>query len=73
MKEERIDRLLIRPAEAFEIIGVSRSVGYALISAGELPAVRIGRSVRVPVAKLQEWVERMITKDANIEETHERD
>jgi predicted DNA-binding transcriptional regulator AlpA len=42
MKDEKIERLLIRPVEAFEIIGVSRSTGYALISAGELPVVRIG-------------------------------
>ena len=64
MKEEKIERLLIRPSEAFDIIGVSRSTGYALISAGELPAVRIGRSLRVPVSQLSAWVERMV-KETN--------
>lgn len=62
MKDEKIERLLIRPVEAFEIIGVSRSTGYALISAGEIPAVRIGRSVRIPVEQLHAWVERMVNE-----------
>ena len=70
MKDGKIERLLIRPVEAFEMIGVSRSTGYALISAGEIPSVRIGRSVRVPVEQLQAWVEQMLTKEAKIDDTH---
>ena len=63
MKDEKIERLLIRPIEAFEIIGVSRSTGYALISAGEIPAVRIGRSLRIPVQELRAWVEHMVNEN----------
>jgi excisionase family DNA binding protein len=60
MNEEKIERLLIRPAEAFEIVGVSRSTGYQLISAGEIPAIKINRSLRIPVAQLRAWVERKV-------------
>jgi excisionase family DNA binding protein len=52
----------MRPAEAFKALGVSRSKGYAMLASGELPAIRIGRSIRVPVAALREWVERQMVE-----------
>jgi len=51
-----MERLLLRPAEAAEVLGVGRSKIYALLAAGELPGVRVGKSVRVPVAALERWV-----------------
>ena len=62
MQEQKSERLLLRPAEAFESIGVSRSVGYALIARGELPAIKIGRSIRVPVHELQTFVNQRIAE-----------
>jgi len=53
-----MEPLLLRPGEAAEAIGIGRSKIYELISSGELPSVRIGGSVRVPLDKLREWVER---------------
>ena len=52
-----MEKLLVRPAEAAELIGLSRSQVYALLAAGALPSVRIGKSVRVPVKALADWVE----------------
>lgn len=51
---EAIQRLLMRPAEAARMIGVSRAKVYELIASGSLPAVRIdgGRLIRVPLAAL---------------------
>ncbi|MCP4610026.1 MAG: helix-turn-helix domain-containing protein [Planctomycetes bacterium] len=49
-------KLLLRPAECCEALGISRSRIYELIASGELPSVRIGRSVRVPVRALEKWV-----------------
>jgi excisionase family DNA binding protein len=60
MKVERKERLLIRPADAFEIIGVSRSTGYALIAAKDIPSVKIGRSIRIPVDQLHTWIENKV-------------
>ena len=53
-----MDKLLLRPVEVAEIVGVGRSKVYELISAGELPSIRLGGSIRVPVDQLREWVNR---------------
>ena len=53
-----MDKLLLRVVpDVVESLGLSRSEVYALIQRGEMPAVRIGRSVRVPAAALARWVE----------------
>jgi excisionase family DNA binding protein len=51
-----MDRLLLRPVEAAELIGLGRSKVYALLASGELPSVRIGGSVRIPLDALRAWV-----------------
>ncbi len=51
-----MDKLLLKPAEAAEALGVGRSKIYALLAAGELPVVRVGHSVRVPHEALRRWV-----------------
>jgi excisionase family DNA binding protein len=56
-----MDRLLLRPIEAAEAIGIGRSKVYELLASGELPAIHIGGSVRVPVDALREWISRQLT------------
>ena len=60
---EKIDKLLLKPAEAFKAMSIGRSTGYALIASGELPCVRFGRAVRVPVDKLKDWVNKQSEKN----------
>jgi excisionase family DNA binding protein len=48
--------VLLRPSEAANALGVSRSRCYELMAAGELPHVRIGGSLRIPVAELDQWI-----------------
>jgi excisionase family DNA binding protein len=55
-----MDRLLLRPIEAADAIGVSRSTIYQLLASGELPSIRIGGSIRVPLDKLRDWIEHQI-------------
>ena len=50
------DRLMLRPAEAADAIGVSRSKAYELISRGEIPSIKVGGCVRIPIAALEEWI-----------------
>ncbi len=50
------DRLLLRPREVAMATGLSRSMVYELIGRGELPSIRVGKSVRVPVADLHQWI-----------------
>ena len=56
------EKLLLRPKKAFELLDIGRSTGYAMIASGELPSVRIGRAVRVPVDALKQWIERQTSK-----------
>ena len=51
-----MERLLLKPEEAGALLGVGRSKVYALIASGALPGVRVGASVRVPRAALEQWV-----------------
>ena len=57
------ERLLLKPTEAAELIGLGRSKTYEMIRAGELPSVRLGNSVRVPLRELQVWVERLAARE----------
>jgi len=52
-----MDKLLLKPMEVAETIGVGRSRIYEMLTAKEMPSVRIGRSIRVPVKALNQWVE----------------
>ena len=60
MRIYSVDRLLLRPAEAAEAIGIGRSKVYELLASGELPSVRIGGCVRVPVDALRAWINRQL-------------
>jgi excisionase family DNA binding protein len=51
-----IPRLALRPEEAAEALGVSRSFFYDSILP-DLPVVRIGRVRMVPVAELERWLD----------------
>lgn len=48
--------LLLRPEEAAAVLGVGRSTLYELLAAGALESVLIGKSRRVPVAALADYV-----------------
>jgi excisionase family DNA binding protein len=58
MNEEQ--KLLLRPVEVAERIGVARSRAYELIHAGVIPSIRIGASIRVPVAALKAWIDQQL-------------
>ena len=44
--------------ELQEILGIGRTKAYDLITSGELPAIRVGRAIRVRLADLNHWAER---------------
>lgn len=54
-------RLLLRAEEVAEVLGVSRSKVWELIWAGDLPVIRMGRLVRVPRSRLEDWIESRTT------------
>jgi excisionase family DNA binding protein len=52
------NRILLRVPEAAQLLGLSRATLYALLAGdNQIPVVRIGRSVRIPLAGLQQWVD----------------
>ena len=53
------DKILLRVDEAADRISVGRSYLYAAIQRGELETVKLGRARRVPVAALNEFIERL--------------
>ena len=44
--------------EAAEVLRISKSKAYELVSSGELPHVRFGKVVRISRASLLGWLER---------------
>jgi excisionase family DNA binding protein len=59
-----MERLLLRPTEAAEVIGIGRSKMYELLARGEVPSVRVGGALRVPLARLREWIDRKAEESA---------
>lgn len=49
--------LLLTIPQAARLLAIGRTTMYGLIDAGDIGVVRIGRSVRVPVAALEQFVE----------------
>lgn len=52
-----MEKLLLKPAEVAEVLGIGRSRAYQLIGSGRLPTVVVGSSVRVPADALNRWIE----------------
>jgi excisionase family DNA binding protein len=49
-------RLLLRPEEGAEAIGVSRARFYELMATGQIKSIKIGRSRRVPIAEIHSFI-----------------
>lgn len=54
-----VEKLLLKPQEAAEVLSIGRSKVYELIGTGELASVRIGASRRIPADALVEFVSRL--------------
>jgi len=51
-----MEKLLLKPSEVAQILGIGRSLIYELIARREIPSVRLGRCLRVPTGSLQQWI-----------------
>jgi len=54
-----VDKLLLSPEEAAEVLCIGRTRLYRLLATGALRSVQIGRRRRVPAAGLTEFVARL--------------
>jgi len=50
-------RLLVRPAEAAKMLAICERSLWSLTKRGEIPCVRVGRSVRYDLADLRTWID----------------
>jgi excisionase family DNA binding protein len=57
-----IERLMYRPAEFGEAIGISRAKAYELIATGEIPSVLVGGCRRVPVDAARQWIDKKLSE-----------
>lgn len=44
--------------ECAKALRLGRNRVYDLVATGELPAIRIGRSIRIPAGPLHDWINR---------------
>jgi excisionase family DNA binding protein len=59
-----MEKLLLSPEEAAEVLGVTRSTIYDLMRMRILTSVKIGRRRLVPVKACEEMVDRMVEESA---------
>ena len=58
------ERMLLRPTEAADILGIGRSKLYELLQDGALDSVRIGACRRIPLEALSDLVSRLREQSA---------
>lgn len=57
-----VEKLLLSPEEAAEVLGVARSTIYDLMRMRLLTSIKIGRRRLVPAAACRELVDRMVSE-----------
>lgn len=53
------NQILLRPEDAADALDLSRTTVFALIAAGELESVKIGRARRVPRDAIEAYVAKL--------------
>jgi hypothetical protein len=56
----KIEPLLVRPAEAWKMLGCGNTHGYALLAAGELESFLDGRARKVIVSSIHAYIARRL-------------
>ncbi len=51
-----MDRLLLTPGEAAQLLGLSKSYIYELLASETLPSITIGRARRIPRQALDDFI-----------------
>ena len=60
MESSVLQPLLLTPVEAARRLSIARSSLYELLLTGEIVSLKIGRSRRVPLAALTEYIDRKV-------------
>jgi excisionase family DNA binding protein len=57
------ERLVVPPKTAWQLLGVSNSTGYALLAAGELKSIKLGRARRITVESIRDLIARRLAAE----------
>ncbi len=57
-------KLLLTVDEVAQALRIGRSHAYAYILNGDIPSVKLGRSRRIPLAALSEFIEKLRSETA---------
>jgi excisionase family DNA binding protein len=58
------NRITLTVEEAGALLGISRTLAYELVRRGEIPSLRLGRRVVVPVRALEAMLDRVVAEAA---------
>jgi len=61
-----VEPLLLRADEAAIVLGIGRTKVFEMLACGELPAIKIGRCVRVPKDRLEKWIDEQANAHAQM-------
>ncbi len=68
MSTEHFEDEVLTVEAAGRVLGISRSSAYEAVRTGELPAIRIGRIIRIPRRALERMLETPMTANVAIVE-----
>jgi excisionase family DNA binding protein len=58
VNENVVEREWLTVADVQRILGIGSTKAYEMVQSGEIPAIRIGRSLRIHRRDLAEWAAR---------------
>lgn len=59
MGDSQVERLLLTPAEAADVLSISRTTVYELLNRGVLRSIKLGACRRIPIEALRELIDRL--------------
>lgn len=62
IEKPQLKRLTLTVEEASRVLGVSTSYAYELVHRGELPCMRLGRRIVIPIRALDALIDRIVAE-----------
>ena len=59
------EKLTLTVPEAARVLGIGKNLAYDAVARGEIPSIRIGRRILVPVASLVQLLEKSVPSQAD--------
>lgn len=73
MKEPIVERILLTVPEAAKRLGISQAYAYRLVAAGAIKSVRLAGAMRVPIAEIDAYIERLMAEQQSAGATREEE